>query len=135
MAITPIQKKRILYTDFDKELTRHPVSNDVSRKINEESVKESIKNLILTDRGERPFQPEVGCDVRSLLFENVSEDTFANIRTMIETTIQSFEPRCELLGVDVTGRTDSNEVSVTITFFVINNEEATTLNILLNRVR
>lgn len=135
MAITPITKKRVLYTDFDKELTRHPVSSDVSRIINEEAIKESIKNLVLTDRGERPFQPDIGCDVRQMLFENIDGDTVNNIKDLIINTISTYEPRCNLIGVNVSGRTDSNSLDVSITFNVINSETPVRLDLVLNRVR
>lgn len=135
MAITPITKKRELFSDFGKDLTLNPVSNDIARKLNEESVKESIRNLVLTDRGERLFQPEIGCDIRFHLFENIAPDTLSDIRTAIYNTIESYEPRCQLIDVDVTGRNDSNALQVTITFIVINSEEPTTLDIVLNRIR
>lgn len=135
MAITPLTKKREIYSDFGKDLLLNPVSSDVSRKINEEAVKESIKNLILTDRGERLFQPEVGCDIRAMLFENFTQETVDTIRNMVFETIQTYEPRCDLLGVDVTGRIDSNEIRVIITFALINNEEPITLEVILNRIR
>jgi len=135
MAITPLTKKREIYSDFGKDLLLNPVSSDVSRKINEEAVKESIKNLILTDRGERLFQPEVGCDIRAMLFENFTQETVDTMRNMVFETIQTYEPRCNLLGVDVTGRIDSNEIRVIITFALINNEEPTTLEVVLNRIR
>lgn len=135
MAITPLTKKREIYSDIGKDLLLNPVSSDVSRKINEEAIKESIKNLVLTDRGERLFQPNVGCDIRAMLFENFTQETVDTMRNMIFETIEAYEPRCELLGVDVTGRIDSNQIRVIITFAVINNEEPTTLEILLNRIR
>lgn len=135
MAITPLTKKREIYSDFGKDLLLNPVNSDVSRKVNEEAVKESIKNLILTDRGERLFQPEVGCDIRSMLFENFTQETVDTMRNMIFETIETYEPRCDLLGVDVTGRIDSNEIRVIITFALINNEEPTTLEVVLNRIR
>lgn len=135
MAITPLTKKREIYSDFGKDLLLNPVSSDVSRKINEEAVKESIKNLILTDRGERLFQPEVGCDIRAMLFENFTQETVDTMRNMVFETIQTYEPRCNLLGVDVTGRIDSNEIRVIITFALINNEEPITLEVILNRIR
>jgi phage baseplate assembly protein W len=135
MAITPLTKKREIYSDIGKDFLLNPVSSDVSRKINEESIKESIKNLVLTDRGERLFQPNVGCDIRAMLFENFTQETVDTMRNMIFETIEAYEPRCELLGVDVTGKIDSNNINVTITFAVIINEEPITLEILLNRIR
>lgn len=135
MAITPITKKRILYSDFGKDLTLNPVTTDVSRLTNEDAVKESIRNLVLTNRGERLFQPEVGCDITSQLFENFTPETFSTIRRMILETLDAYEPRAEIIDVDVGGQIDSNELKVTITFLTINREDPTTLEIILNRVR
>ena len=135
MAITPITKKRVIYSDFGKDLTLNPVSNDVSRKLNEEAVKESIRNLVLTNRGERPFQPDIGCDINRYLFENITPDITDAIADAITTTIEDYEPRCRLVGVDVTGNSDSNTLNVAITFLLINSEEPTRLDIVLNRIR
>lgn len=135
MAITPLTKKRIIYSDFGRDLIMHPVSGDVSRKTNEEAIKESIKNLVLTERGERPFQPDIGCNIRSLLFENFTEETLNLIRDMVTETIEAYEPRCILNGVDVTGRIDSNELTVIIVFTPINSETPATLEVVFNRIR
>lgn len=135
MAITPITKKRVLYSDFGKDLTLNPVSNDVSRKLNEEAVKESIRNLILTNKGERPFQPELGCDITAYLFENFTPDVIDSISSSIRDTIENYEPRCRLIGVDVTGQQDGHTLNVSITFLLINSEEPTRLDIVLNRIR
>jgi len=135
MAITPLTKKRVIYSDFDKQLTQHPVSGDIMRTTNEEAVKASIKNLVLTDRGERPYQPNVGCDVRQLLFEPFTEQTRTAIKTLITQTIENYETRANLIGVDVYGDIDSNELNVSIVFNVINNEEPVTLEFVLNRIR
>lgn len=135
MAITPLTKQRILYSDIGKEMVLNPVTNDVSRKTNEQAVKESIINLVLTNRGERPFQPELGCDVTSQLFENFTQDTMDTIRRMIYETLEAYEPRADIVGVDVGGKIDSNELKVTIVFMVINSTEPSTVEIILNRVR
>ena len=135
MAVTPITKKRELYADIGKDLTIHPVTSDVSRKTNEEAIKESLRNLILTNRGERLFQPDVGCDITSQLFETFTQETADTIRTMVYETVEAYEPRVSLLGVDVGGRIDSNELKVFITFVTINSEEPSTVEIILNRVR
>lgn len=135
MAITPISRKRNFYVDFDKNLTMHPVSSDVSLRTNENAVKDSIRNLILTRRGERPFQPNLGSDVTSLLFENIMPDTLITIKNLITDTIEAYEPRCNLINVDVTASLDNTEVYVTIVFSLINSEEPITLDVILNRIR
>lgn len=135
MAITPLTKKRVLYADFGRDMIEHPVTADVSRKINEDAVKESIRNLVLTDRGEKPFQPLVGCDVRKLLFENYGPETSLLIKESIISTVTTFEPRAEIVTVNVNPRPDDNSFEVSIIFRVINNIQATRLDLVLNRIR
>lgn len=133
--ITPITKKRETYSDFPKDMYLNPVSFDISRKFNEESVKEAIKNLILTNRGERLFQPDVGSDVRKLLFENFTPATTIVIKERIETAIKRYEPRAELLDVSVIGAPDQNAVQIQIAFSVSMVEDPITLNVIVDRLR
>ena len=90
---------------------------------------------MLTGRGERPFQPDLGCDVRELLFENATPQTLELMKTTIENVIKTYEPRCNLIGVDVTGAVDSNTISITIVFTLINTLEPVSFNIILDRIR
>ena len=135
MAITPLTKKREIYSDLPMSFAVNPVSNDVTRKINEEAVKESIKNLILTDKGERLFQPNVGCNIRSQLFENYTQQTVDIMKDLIRTTIVNYEPRCEIINIEISGEIDANEMTITITFAIINTTEPVTLSVVLNRIR
>ncbi len=127
--------KEIISSDFHKDLSLVPGKGDIARKSNEEAVKESIKNLVLTGRGERPFQPDLGCDVRELLFENATPQTLELMKTTIENVIKTYETRCNLIGVDVTGAVDSNTISITIVFTLINTLEPVSFNIILDRIR
>lgn len=135
VSITPLTKKRELHSDFDASMPRHPVNNDLSRITNEEAIKASIKNIVLTNRGERFFDPNFGCDIRAMLFENVTSSVLAVIRQDIIKTIEAYEPRCRLIGVDVIGNLESNSVGVFIQFIAINSETPTNLEILVERVR
>jgi phage baseplate assembly protein W len=135
MAVTPITKKQILYSDFGRDMVINPVSNDLSRKTNEEAVKESIRNLIFTNRGERLFQPFIGSDLIGSLFENIGRDTLQDIQENIRETITSYEPRCNLISVDVFADYKSNAVTATIVFNVINSIEPVTLEVILDRIR
>ena len=88
MAIkTPLNAKKSLYSDFHMDLFRNPVSLDLAVNRDEEAVKQSIKNLLLTDRGERPFQPDLGSDIRKMLFENLTPNTSLVMREMIRETV------------------------------------------------
>ena len=135
MAVTPITKKQILYSDFGRDMVLNPVSNDVSRKTNEEAVKESIRNLILTNRGERLFQPFIGTNLIGSFFENIDFDTMNNVKELIEDTIDIYEPRCNLISVDVFADYESNAITATIVFNVINSVEPTVLEVVLDRIR
>ena len=135
MAITPRTAGQEFFSDFTKNLEKIPGREEISRLINENAVKESIKNLILTDRGERLFQPNIGCDIRGSLFENVTPDTIIILEDNIKRTVRTYEPRCNLRDVEVLGNIESGELTVRIVFNVINSVNVSTLTIDLSRVR
>lgn len=132
---SPLRKKRILYSDFHKDLTINPISGDLALKTNEESIKESLKNIILTDRGERLFQPNLGSDIRASLFENVTPVTLKILEERVKDVINNFEPRVSLIDVDVTSLYDDNKVQITIYFYVKNREDPLSVDIFIERVR
>jgi phage baseplate assembly protein W len=134
-VITPLRKKRTLYSDFFKDLTVNPISGDLALRTNEESIKESLKNLILTDRGERLFQPNLGSDVRASLFENASPVILKIMEERVRDVINNFEPRISLIDVDVTSLYDDNRVKVTIYFYVKNREDPLSVDVFIERVR
>ncbi len=135
MALTPNNISRIVAADFHKDMTIVPGKEDLARKMNEQAVKESIRNIVLTNKGERPFQPELGCNVRKMLFDNATPQTFDLVETVVYDAIDLYEPRCELMGVDVTGDIDSNAINISIVFRLINTDTPTKFNIILDRVR
>jgi phage baseplate assembly protein W len=133
--VSPLRKKRVLFTDFHKDLTINPLSSDLALKTNEESIKQSLKNLILTDRGERLFQPNLGSDVRASLFENATPVTLKILEERVKDVINNFEPRVSLIDVDVTSLYDDNKVKVTIYFYVKNSEDPISVTVFIERVR
>ncbi|NDB29850.1 baseplate wedge subunit [archaeon] len=132
---TPRFVKPVLYSDVYSNLDIELVKNDLLKLENEESVKNSIKNILLTDRGERFFNPTFGSDIRRMLFENFTPATEQILKDLIKTAIKNFEPRAEVLDVKVFGNPDENSVALTIIFSVINKSEPVTLELTLNRVR
>jgi phage baseplate assembly protein W len=115
----------------------NPVNSDVSRYTDEDAIKESIKNLLLTDQGERLFNPTLGSNIRKMLFENILyPETKYILNETIATTIRNFEPRCNLISVNISDMMDdTNSVTITIVFSVINIQTPITLNVVLSRVR
>lgn len=134
MPITPRQTKE-LYADFFKDFTENPVSLDLARKTNEEAVKESIRNLLLTDKGERVFQPNIGGNIRRMLFDNITPASIVVIKETVKSAIESYEPRATVIGVDVFSGIDDNNVTITVVFYVINSEEPITLATTIDRIR
>ena len=131
---TPKQKE--IYSDFLSNLETHPLSNDIAKVKNEQSIKQSIRNLLLTNVGERFFRPYVGSNIYKSLFNFIDNFTMNDIKIYIQDTIKSYEPRAKLISVNVYDNNDSgNSVTATIQFSIINTGENATLNLVLRRVR
>jgi phage baseplate assembly protein W len=134
MSTSPITS-RVIYSDFTNDLDFNPVSEDVAVKLNENSIKQSIKNILFTDRGERFFQPNLGGNIRAMLFENITPQLLVSMKQQISTTIKTHEPRCNLIDVVCSAAEDENGVYVSIVFNVINKQEPVVLEVVLERVR
>lgn len=132
---TPASKKISLYQDFKKDLEISPLSQDLTVHKDEDAVRESIKNLILTDRGERLMQPSLGGNISAMLFENLTPSVLKLIEDQVRTTIKLYEPRAELQNVAVTSNIDDNTVKVKITFYIKNVEQPIDLDVFLERTR
>ena len=123
------------YSDFNLLFSSHPVTGDVTRKNDEEAVKQSLRNLISTRNYERPFHPEIGCQIYSLLFENFTPVTLQIMKKSVFDTISKFEPRATVLDVKIRERVDQNDISVDIIFRLNNSERPITVNTYITRVR
>lgn len=123
------------YTDLNLLFTPHPATADVTKKVDEEAIKAAVKHLILTRNYERPFHPEIGCQIHSLLFENFTPVTRQIMKKTISDVIAKFEPRVTLLDVSISDRVDNNEVGVQITFKFNNSERPIVLTTTISRVR
>jgi len=134
MATVNINANRT-FKDLDLNFNIHPVKKDINTHSNEYAVINSIKNLVLTNHYERPFQPEVGSNIRRLLFENLDAVTAAQIQREIEETINNFEPRAGISRVTVVSAPDENGYKVELEFFVLNNTAPITINFFLERIR
>lgn len=129
---TSIQNR---YSDLDLTFTMHPISKDVVLSIDDQAVIRSVRNLILTNHYERPFHPEIGSNVRKMLFEPISPLTANYLQREIEDTIKNYEPRVKLQQVIVQIEPDHNFYTAIISFFINNRTEPTTVNFILQRLR
>lgn len=124
-----------IFSDLDFNFTAHPVNGDVSRRYDENAIKQSIKNLLLTRNFERPFHSEIGSPIRSLLFENPGPMFTMMMKKSIIDVINNFEPRAQIVDVIVDDSRDNNMVYVSIEFKIINTERPVTLDFALERTR
>jgi phage baseplate assembly protein W len=123
------------FSDLDLNFTIHPVKKDINRYTNETAVVNSIKNLILTNHYERPFQPNIGSNVRRLLFENMDTITATTLQQEIKQTIQNYEPRATISTIAVSPDYDNNGFKVYMEFYVANRTSPITINFFLERIR
>ena len=123
------------FTDLDLNFTPHPVTGDVGFKVDENAIKQAVKNLVLTQNFERPFHSEIVSSLRSLLFEPATPMTKEILRKTISDTITNFEPRVELIGVDINYTLDDTAVNVRVRFKVINTFTPIDVNLTLERTR
>lgn len=124
-----------IYSDIDFTFTRKPVTNDVALSYDEMAVIRSIRNLLLTNHYERPFQPEIGSNINALLFEPISPVSSASLQTEIENMINNYEPRALLKSVIVNAQPDRNAYEVSLEFYIENATLPTTVTVLLERNR
>lgn len=133
--LTSTVKKDVLYSDFLTNMDKHPLNGSLARISNEDSVKQSIKSLILTDIFERPYQPQLGSKLYSLLFDPMDDMTVQLISRTIEDTIRMFEPRANLISVDCFPVLDRNEYNVNIFFSLVNSIREIQLDLIIKRIR
>ena len=131
----PLSTNTRKWADLDLDFVAHPVTKDIVLKRDVEAVKRSIRNLILTNRYERPFQPTIDGGVTRHLFELSTPHTKHDIESAIRNCISNYEPRVEVIDVLVTGNLDKNGFNVTIEFRVINTPNPVTIELFLERLR
>ena len=123
------------YKDLDLNFNIHPVKKDINKHVDELAVINSVKNLLLTNHYERPFQPELGSNINKLLFDNMDSITVSALRREIEQVIQNFEPRVSISLIEVVPEYDDNRFRVNMEFFIVNRTEPVTIEFFLNRER
>lgn len=127
--------KKEVYSDIDLAFLSHPINGKLTRKVNREAVRQSVKSLVLTNPFERPFKSDIGCGIRELLFENYHPAMTEQLEVQIREVIENYEPRATLHDVQVIAKPDNNAMSASIVFFVRNDPDPVTLDVILERVR
>ena len=123
------------YKDLDLDFIPHPVTEDLNKKTGTMAIVQSLKNLVLLNYYEKPFHPEIGSNVRRLLFELATPATATLLAKEIDVVLSNFEPRIQVENVYVTENVDYNAFDVTIVFFQVNVPEPITVSFYLERLR
>ncbi len=127
-----------IYRDLNLFFTPNPVSGDVSMVTDVQDIKRSVRNLVMTNKFDRPFHPEIASHVRDLLFERFTPITFNLLRQRIETILENYEPRVRVLEIQIddSGQMiDNNELNVRIFFALKNKPQTEFVDVMLERVR
>lgn len=123
------------FKDLDLNFTSHPVRKDVTRLYDENAIIGSVKNLLFTNFYERPFQPNIGSNLRGMLFENMDNITAAKIERAVLETIRNHEPRVKVGKFVAKPDYDRNAYSCEMEFLIINRSDPLVVTFFLERVR
>jgi phage baseplate assembly protein W len=134
MPITQNNPTKI-YKDIDISFAKNPNTLDISKKIDVAAVKQALKLLINTQYYEKPFNPEFGSNIRSLLFQPFSLETANRLQDEIKQTINNFEPRVKIVSILVDPNLDTQEYNVEIAFYVVGIQGVQELDTVLTRLR
>lgn len=134
MAIST-KTTKVFYSDLRSDLAVNPATDDVMVITNEAAIEQSIKNLLQTNFYERLFQPTVGSNIRSLLFELATPQTSYNLKEAVFEVIENYEPRCQIIDVIVENDIDRHSLNVYIEYRAINIDGIRSFSTVLSRVR
>ena len=123
------------YKDLNLDFQQNTATKDIQKMLDVESVKRSVRNLINLNHYEKPFHPEVGSNLRGMLFENISPQMTHFIGKQIELLIKNYEPRCKLVEVKNKPNLERNGYSVSISFYVVNHSQPVQVETFLERLR
>ena len=124
-----------IYKDLNMSFTKNPATKDVARLFDIQAIKRSVKNIILTNIFERPFNTDFGCIFRGFLFENITEPLFVIIKDRVAMAIEKYEPRVSVEDVVVKNDIDKNGINIQVSFLINGVEAPVTVSTFLQRVR
>src|SRR5210317_1010683 len=136
-ATTTNKSKRSnrIYSDLNLSFTKNPATKDVSRNFDVQAIKRAVKNIILTNKYERPFNSDFGCNLRGFLFENITDPILVLMKDRISTAIEKYEPRVSVEDIVIKEDIENNGVNIMVSFLVTGAEEPVTVSTFLQKVR
>ena len=124
-----------IYADLNLSFTKNPATKDVARLFDVQAIKRAVKNIILTNKYERPFDSDFGCNLRGFLFENITEPLLVIIKDRVAMAIEKYEPRVTVEDVVVRDDQDKNGISIMVSFLINGTEAPVSVSTFLQRVR
>lgn len=135
MAQLQTYERTKIYKDFDLSFSVNPITGDLGTKSDANAIQQSIKTLINTNYFERPFQPTLGCNIRSILFEPVSPVVANDLKTVINDVLVNYEPRIVVKDVEIRDNSDANSYVITIIYNIRSSKTINTFETVLKRLR
>lgn len=129
------KKPAKIYKDIDMGFSKNFVTGDIGRKYDISAVRQSIKNIIYTNIGERPFNPNWGSQIHRILFEPIDEFSKTVLVKIVTEAIENHEPRVNIENIIVKTTPDDNEYNLTILFHVVAVRELQEMSVVLTRLR
>jgi len=124
-----------IYSDLNLSFTKNPATKDVARIFDVQAIKRAVKNIILTNKYERAFNSDFGCNLRGFLFENITEPLLVIIKDRVAMAIEKYEPRVSVEDVVVKEDIDKNGISIMVSFLINGTEAPVSVSTFLQRVR
>jgi len=136
-ASTTNESKRSnrIYSDLNLSFTKNPATKDVAKIFDVQAIKRAVKNIILTNKYERAFNSDFGCNLRGFLFENITEPLLVIIKDRVAMAIEKYEPRVSVEDVVVKEDIDKNGISIMVSFLINGTEAPVSVSTFLQRVR
>ena len=128
-----VARKRV-YKDIDLSFARK-LSGDIYKKEDAAAVKQAVKNLLLTNRSEKPFAPNFGGNLNNFLFNLDTEFDLDLLEKRIVDIVDAYEPRAKVVNTDINVDGSAHTVRVTITFRILSTNEEDTIELNLARLR
>lgn len=124
------------YCDIDLDFTRHPKTNQLVLKYGKDAIIRSVRNIIFTNYYERPFRSDIGSNIRSILFDNITPTSILMLQDEIRRVLETYEPRIEIQEiVAIEDYRNEHGFEITITFTILNRNEPVVTSLFLERIR
>jgi len=130
-----VVSKKKPFSDLDLSLKIHPIRKDIIPLKDDAAVKNAVRNLLISNFYERPFQDDLGANLRGLLFEPVGVITNIELRDNIRFVLEKYEPRITVRSIDITDIFDTNQYRIKVNFAIKQDNQNDSVEIVLRRLR